>query len=56
VFRGQTAVTEPYGSGWIRLYTDLDARLEAIGGRLVLNRYRAGLLVELGTLEQWRCP
>jgi hypothetical protein len=55
LFRGQTAVTEPFGtSGWLRHYVILDARLEAIGERLVLNRYRAGLLVELGTLHEWQ--
>jgi hypothetical protein len=47
IFRGQTAVTEPLGSGWARHYVDLDARLEAFGDRVVLNRYRAGELVEL---------
>jgi hypothetical protein len=55
LFRGQSAVTEPFGaSGWLRHYVILDARLEAIGERLVLNRYRAGLLVELGTLGDWQ--
>ena len=47
-FRGQTAVTEPFGtSGWARHYVDLDARLEAFGDRLLLNRYRAGEIVDL---------
>jgi hypothetical protein len=54
LFRGQTAVTEPFGaSGWLRHYVILDARLEAIGSRLVLNRYRAGELVDLGVVEDW---
>ena len=30
------------------LYVDLDARLEAFGGRVLLNRYRAGEIVDLG--------
>jgi hypothetical protein len=47
IFRGQTAVTEPLGSGWARHYVDLDARLEAFGDRVVLNRYRAGEAVDL---------
>jgi hypothetical protein len=48
-FRGQTAVTEPFGaSGWARHYVDLDARLEAFGDRILLNRYRAGEIVDLG--------
>jgi hypothetical protein len=54
LFRGQTAVTEPLGtSGWLRHYVILDARVEAIGERLILNRYRAGSLVELGALGDW---
>jgi hypothetical protein len=54
LFRGQSAVTEPFGTaGWLRHYVILDARLEAIGERLVLNRYRAGELVELGSAEDW---
>jgi len=53
LFRGHTAVTEPFGSGWARHYVDLDARLELIGPKLVLNRYRAGLLVDLGQLSDW---
>jgi hypothetical protein len=48
-FRGQSAVTEPFGtSGWARHYVDLDARLEAFGDRVLLNRYRAGEIVDLG--------
>jgi len=48
-FRGQTAVTEPFGtSGWARHYVDLDARLEVFGERILLNRYRAGEIVDLG--------
>ena len=47
-FRGQSAVTEPFGaSGWARHYVDLDARLEAFGERVLLNRYRAGEIVDL---------
>ena len=53
LFRGQTALTEPFGSGWLRHYTDLDARLELVGERLILNRYRAGVLLDLGRLSDW---
>ena len=53
LFRGQSAVTEPLGGGWSRHYVDLDARLEAFGDRVMLNRYRAGEIVELGRLDQW---
>jgi len=53
VFRGQTAVTEPLGDGWSRRYDGLDARLEAIGDRVILNRYRAGTRLELGRLSDW---
>src|SRR2546430_13632253 len=48
LFRGQTAVTEPLGSGWARYYAGLDARLEAYADRVVLNRYRLAKEVELG--------
>jgi hypothetical protein len=54
LFRGQTAVTEPLGSGWSRHYAGLDARLEALGGRVVLRRYRAGVLLDLGTVSAWQ--
>jgi hypothetical protein len=53
VFHGHTAVTEPLGSGWSRHYVGLDARLEAIGDSLILNRYRAGVLLDLGRLSDW---
>ncbi len=53
LFHGQTAVTEPLGGGWVRHYVGLDARLEAIGGRVTLNRYRAGQDVALGRLDDW---
>lgn len=54
LLRGQTAVTEPFGSsGWLRHYVILDARLEAIGERLVLNRYRTGVIVDLGAVADW---
>lgn len=52
-FRGHTAVTEPLGSGWSRHYVGLDARLEAIGGNVILNRYRAGDHLDLGRLSDW---
>jgi hypothetical protein len=47
LFRGQTAVTEPFGSGWARHYVDLDARMETLGEQVVLHRYRAGEIVDL---------
>jgi len=53
VFHGQTAVTEPLGSGWSRYYVGLDARLEAIGGDVTLNRFRAGVRIDLGRLSDW---
>jgi hypothetical protein len=53
LFRGQSAVTEPLGEGWSRLYNGLDARLEALGGRAILNRYRSGSRVDLGALADW---
>jgi hypothetical protein len=49
LFRGQTAVTEPFGtSGWSRTYNGLDARLEAFGDKLILHRHRSGELIDLG--------
>jgi hypothetical protein len=61
LFRGQTAVTEPFGSGWSRLYNGLDARLELSGERLSLDRYRADVQIGLGALSDWEradhaCP
>jgi hypothetical protein len=53
VFRGQTAVTEPLGSGWSRHYPGLEARLEAFGDDAVLNRYRARTYFGLGRLSDW---
>ena len=53
VFHGQTAVTDPFGSGWSRHYPGLDARLEQIGERLILNRYRTGVLLDLGRISDW---
>ncbi len=48
LFRGQTAVTEPFGaSGWSRTYNGLDARLEAFGDKLILHRHRSGELIDL---------
>ncbi|HYN13798.1 MAG TPA: hypothetical protein VET51_14250 [Burkholderiales bacterium] len=53
LFRGQTAVTEPFGSGWSRHYNGLDARLEAYGGGVALHRYRSATVVDLGRLGDW---
>ena len=54
LFRGQTAVTEAFGSGWSRHYNGLDARLELSGDRLSLNRYRADVQIDLGSLVEWQ--
>ena len=53
IFRGQTALTEPLGGGWSRHYVGLDARVEAIGDRIELNRYRAGAHLDLGRPSDW---
>jgi hypothetical protein len=53
LFRGQTAVTEPFGSGWSRNYAGLDARLEAYGGGVALHRYRSATVLDLGRLSDW---
>lgn len=53
LFRGQSAVTEPLGAGWSRIYNGLDARLEALGGRAILNRFRGRDPVDLGALGGW---
>jgi hypothetical protein len=53
LLRGQSAVTEPFGSGWSRNYTGLDARLEAFGDQLILHRYRIGSYLELGRISEW---
>ncbi|HJT60531.1 MAG TPA: hypothetical protein VJ797_02540 [Burkholderiales bacterium] len=53
LFRGQTSVTEPFGSGWSRNYNGLDARLEAFADRLILHRYRIGSYTELGRISEW---
>lgn len=53
LLRGQTAVTEPFGSGWLRHYNGLDARLEAFGGAVVLHRFRSGEIIDLGRVPDW---
>jgi len=53
LFRGQSSVTEPLGPGWSRYYAGLDARLEAYGRSVVLNRYRADVQIDLGLLSDW---
>jgi len=53
LFRGQTSVTEPLGSGWSRYYAGLDARLEAYADRVILNRYRLAKEVDLGRFSEW---
>jgi hypothetical protein len=53
LFKGQSAVTEPMGSGWSRFYAELDARMEALGDRVVLRRRRHFDGLDLGRLSQW---
>jgi hypothetical protein len=53
VFRGQTAVTEPFLNGWSRSYNGLDARLEAFGDHVVLNLLRKGHEIDFGRLSAW---
>ena len=53
LMRGQRAVTEPFGSGWSRNYSGLDARLEAYGGRVSLHRYRKASVIDLGRVSDW---
>jgi hypothetical protein len=53
LFRGQTAVTERLGSGWSRNYSGLDARLQALDGKVSLFRYRTIAYVDLGPLSGW---
>ena len=51
LFRGQTAVTESFGSGWSRHYNGLDARLAIVGGHLIFERYRGPDAIDLGSLS-----
>jgi hypothetical protein len=53
IFRGQTAVTEPLGTGWSRNYAGLDALLEENGEKVTLNRYRVGAYIDLGKTADW---
>jgi hypothetical protein len=53
LLRGQTAVTEPFGGGWLRHYNGLDARLEAFGGAVIWHRYRSATVLELGRVNDW---
>jgi hypothetical protein len=54
LLRGQTAVTEPFGTaGWSRNYPGHHARLEAFGGSVLLHRYRSATVLELGRLSDW---
>jgi len=46
LFRRQTAVTEPLGSGWSRHYPGLDARLEAYADSAAMH-------FDLGRLSDW---
>jgi hypothetical protein len=53
IFRGQTAVTDPLGTGWSRNYVGLDALLEENGEKVTLNRYRVGAYIDLGKTADW---
>jgi hypothetical protein len=53
LLRGQTAVTEPFGSGWLRHYNGLDARLEAFGGGVLWHRHRSASVLDLGRVADW---
>ena len=53
VFRGQTAVTEPFLNGWSRNYNGLDARLEAFGNHVVLSFLRKGGKIDFGETSAW---
>ena len=53
LLRGQSAVTEPFGGGWSRHYNGLDARLEAFGDRVQLDRYRSATVIDLGRVADW---
>ncbi len=53
MFRGQTALTEPFLNGWTRNYNDLDARLEAFGDHVVLSLLRKGGKIDFGKLSAW---
>jgi hypothetical protein len=53
LFHGETAVTDPLREGWGRYYGAFDARLEAHGEHVILNRYRAGTAVDLGRTSDW---
>lgn len=53
LLRGQTAVTEAWGSGWSRNYSGLDARLELYADRVQLERYRSATVIDLGRPSDW---
>jgi hypothetical protein len=53
LFRGQSAVTDRFGSGWSRTYTGLDARLETHAGRAVLSPFYRLIYFDLGLLTDW---
>ena len=54
LLRRQTAVTESFGSGWLRHYNGLDARLEALGGQVVLEHFDSGEVFDLGRVSDWQ--
>jgi hypothetical protein len=53
LFRGQLALTEPFGKEWMRNYPALDARLETHGDRVILERYLALSYFDFGPLSAW---
>jgi hypothetical protein len=53
LFRGQTALTEPFGKEWMRNYPAMDARLLTHGDRVILERYLALSYFDFGPLSAW---
>jgi hypothetical protein len=53
VFRGETAVTDRYGTEWSRTYHGLDARLETKAGRAVFAPFFRLVYQDLGNLADW---
>lgn len=56
LFRGETAVTERLGTEWVRNYPALDARLETMEGRVILERFFKNRHFELGSVKDWGLP
>lgn len=54
LFRGQTALTEPFGKEWMRNYPAMDARLLTHGDRVILERYLTLSYSDFGPLSAWQ--